>query len=64
MQQQHGPQRISNVESQYDNNEYFNELVNTPAIMRNKRKEDFDFHNTRAFELENDASFFFKDIPD
>jgi cell division protein FtsZ len=64
MQQQYGPQRIGSAESQYENNDYFNDLVNTPAIMRNKRQEDFDFHNTRAFELENDASFFFKDIPD
>ncbi len=64
MQQQYGPQRIGSAESQYENNDYFNDLVNTPAILRNKRMDDFDFQNTRALELENDASFFFKDIPD
>lgn len=62
--QQYSPQRIGTADSQYENNEFFNDLVNTPAIMRNKRQEDFDAQNSRAFELENDLSDFFKDIPD
>ena len=62
--QQHGPQRIGNAESQYENNDFFNDLVNTPAILRNKRQEDFDMQNSRAYELDNDMSDFFKDIPD
>ena len=62
--QQYSPQRIGTADSQYENNEFFNDLVNTPAILRNKRQEDFDAQNSRAFELENDLSDFFKDIPD
>ena len=62
--QQYGPQRIGSEESQYENNDFFNDLVNTPAILRNKRQEDFDMQNSRAFELDNDMSDFFKDIPD
>ena len=62
--QQYGPQRIGNAESQYENNDFFNDLVNTPAILRNKRQEDFDMQNSRAYELDNDMSDFFKDIPD
>ena len=62
--QQYGPQRIGNADSQYDNNDFFNDLVNTPAILRNKRQEDFEMQNNRAFELDNDLSDFFKDIPD
>lgn len=62
--QQYGPQRIGNTESQYDDNEFFNDLVNTPAILRNKRQEDFDMQSNRAYELDNDMSYFFKDLPD
>lgn len=62
--QQHGPQRIGNEESQYDDNDFFNDLVNTPAILRNKRQDDFEMQNNRAFELDNDLSDFFKEIPD
>ncbi len=62
--QQYGPQRIGNADSQYENNDFFNDLVNTPAILRNKRQEDFEVQNSRAFELDNDLSDFFKDIPD
>ena len=62
--QQYGPQRIGTAESQYENNDFFNDLVNTPAILRNKRQGDFDIQNSRAFELDNDMSDFFKDIPD
>lgn len=62
--QQYSPQRIGTADSQYENNDFFNDLVNTPAILRNKRQEDFDAQNSRAFELENDLSDFFKDIPD
>ncbi|MBR4535209.1 MAG: cell division protein FtsZ [Bacteroidales bacterium] len=62
--QQYGPQRIGNADSQYENNDFFNNLVNTPAILRNKRQEDFEVQNNRAFELDNDMSDFFKDIPD
>lgn len=63
-QMQFGPQRIGQTESQYENNDFFNDLVNTPAILRNKRQEDFDMQNSRAYELDNDMSDFFKDIPD
>ena len=62
--QQYGPQRIGSADSQYENNDFFNELVNTPAILRNKRQEDFDMQNSRALDLDNDMSDFFKDIPD
>ncbi len=62
--QQYGPQRIGNAESQYENNDFFNDLVNTPAILRNKRQEDFDMQNNRVYDLDNDMSDFFKDIPD
>lgn len=62
--QQYGPQRIGNAESQYENNDFFNDLVNTPAILRNKRQEDFDMQNNRIYDLDNDMSDFFKDIPD
>ena len=62
--QQYGPQRIGNADSQYDDNKFFDDLVNTPAILRNKRQEDFETQNTRAMELDNDLSDFFKDIPD
>ena len=62
--QQYGPQRIGSADSQYENNDFFNDLVNTPAILRNKRQEDFEMQNNRAFELDNDLSDFFKDIPD
>jgi cell division protein FtsZ len=62
--QQYSPQRIGNADSQYENNDFFNNLVNTPAILRNKRQEDFEVQNNRAFELDNDLSDFFKDIPD
>lgn len=62
--QQYGPQRIGSADSQYDNNEFFEDLVNIPTIMRNKRQEDFELQNSRAFELDNDLSDFFKDIPD
>jgi cell division protein FtsZ len=62
--QQYSPQRIGSADSQYENNDFFNNLVNTPAILRNKRQEDFEIQNNRAFELDNDLSDFFKDIPD
>lgn len=62
--QQYSPQRIGSADSQYENNDFFNNLVNTPAILRNKRQEDFEVQNSRAFELDNDLSDFFKDIPD
>ena len=62
--QQYSPQRIGSTDSQYENNDFFNNLVNTPAILRNKRQEDFEAQNSRAFELDNDLSDFFKDIPD
>ena len=62
--QQYSPQRIGSADSQYENNDFFNNLVNTPAILRNKRQEDFEVQNNRAFELDNDLSDFFKDIPD
>jgi hypothetical protein len=62
--QQYSPQRIGSADSQYENNDFFNNLVNTPAILRNKRQEDFEAQNSRAFELDNDLSDFFKDIPD
>ena len=62
--QQYSPQRIGSADSQYENNDFFNNLVNTPAILRNKRQEDFETQNSRAFELDNDLSDFFKDIPD
>ena len=62
--QQYSPQRIGSADSQYENNDFFNDLVNTPAILRNKRQEDFEVQNSRAFELDNDLSDFFKDIPD
>jgi hypothetical protein len=62
--QQYGPQRIGSADSQYENNDFFNNLVNTPAILRNKRQEDFEVHNSRALDLDNDLSDFFKDIPD
>ena len=61
---QYSPQRIGSVDSQYENNEFFDALVNTPAILRNKRQEDFEAQNSRALELDNDLSDFFKDIPD
>jgi cell division protein FtsZ len=62
--QQYGPQRIGSAESQYENNDFFNDLVNTPAILRNKRQGDFEMHNSRTLELDNDMSDFFKDLPD
>ena len=62
--QQYGPQRIGSAEDQYGNNDFFNDLVNTPAILRNKRQEDLDMQNNRAYDLDNDMSDFFKDIPD
>ena len=61
---QYSPQRIGSSDSQYENNDYFNELVNTPAILRNKRQEDFEIQNSRALDLDNDMSDFFKDVPD
>lgn len=61
---QYSPQRIGSADSQYENNDFFNELVNTPAILRNKRQEDFEIQNNRALDLDNDMSDFFKDVPD
>ncbi len=65
MMQQYGPQRIGNNAYRYEDNDFFNELVNTPAILRGKRQEDLDIQQSRQnFELDNDMSDFFKDIPD
>lgn len=65
MMQQYGPQRIGNNAYRYEDNDFFNELINTPAILRGKRQEDLDVQQSRQnFELDNDMSDFFKDIPD
>ena len=65
MMQQYGPQRIGDNSYRYEDNDFFNELVNTPAILRGKRQEDLDVQQSRqSFDLDNDMSDFFKDIPD
>ncbi|MCQ2264436.1 MAG: cell division protein FtsZ [Bacteroidales bacterium] len=65
MMQQYGPQQIGHNSSRYEDNDFFNELVNTPAILRGKRQEDLEAQQNRHnFELDNDMSDFFKDIPD
>lgn len=65
MMQQYGPQQIGHNSYRYEDNDFFNELVNTPAILRGKRQEDLEAQQNRHnFELDNDMSDFFKDIPD
>lgn len=64
LMQQYGPQRIGSADSKYEDTEFFNDLVNTPAILRNKRQDDFEMQNYRAFDLDNDLSEFLKDLPD
>lgn len=56
------PQRIGSNQTMYEDDDFFNELVNTPAILREKRQSDIDAHN--IFNIENDMSDFFKNIPD
>lgn len=65
MMQQSGPQQIGHNAYRYEDNDFFNDLVNTPAILRGKRQEDLEAQQNRHnFDLDNDMSDFFKDIPD
>ena len=61
---QYVPQRIGSADSKYDDNEFFNNLVGTPAILREKRQEDFDTQSRYTLDVDNDMADFFKDIPD
>lgn len=56
------PQRIGSNQTLYEDDDFFNDLVNTPAILREKRQNDLDAHN--IFNMDNDMSDFFKNIPD
>lgn len=64
---QHVPQRIGVSDSRYDDDEMFRRIVDTPAIFREKRQEDFENQMSRQNPfggIENDISSLFSDIPD
>lgn len=63
----HVPQRLSTSNTRYDNDEDFKNLIDTPAIFREKRQEDFEnqmSHQNPFGGIENDISALFSDIPD
>lgn len=59
--------RISQARDlRYEDNDMFNRLINTPAIVRESQNNNFDeqYNFQNSFDLDNDMSAFYKDIPD